>query len=260
MPNDEDWSSAKKQFGFVSDLEALRPEIKGKGNLARFDYWLKTMQSLRIMGEYGCKRYQFENAMEESRWTEALEYRISLARLFEKILTLQIEKAVNVSDLGEIVNMEILNWYQLMDLKWENKLVQGLGEELPPEAHPSRDYTGKTSIICTTRQTLINRGDKLELKILIAGEHSSPVVKLRPLGSGSFQSLALQHIARGVYQISLPESENDFEYFIQADSGSETIYFPAGAPGINHAVIVQDTSSVSCQTNQAPSSINRSTH
>jgi hypothetical protein len=252
MPNDEPWSTEQEQYGFVSELEALRPEIRGSGNLERFDYWLKTMQMLRIMGEYGCIRYQFENAMEEKNWNQALDYRIKLARLFEQILTLQTEKVVNVSDLGEIVNLEILNWHQLMELRWGAQLRNGLGTELPPECYPSKEYTGKASVKVLTRQSQIRKGDSLELKIIITGEHANPLLNWRPLGTGSFQSISLTHVTRGVYQVTIPEREHDFEYAIQAISGFDTIVYPASAPEINQVVIVQDTACTSCITADPP--------
>jgi hypothetical protein len=245
-PNNEPWTSEQLRYSFVSELEALRPAIRGKGNLDRYDYWLKTMQMLRIMGEYGCLRYQFENAMEEKNWNQALDYRTNLARLFEQIITLQTEKVVNVSDLGEIANLEILDWHQLMELRWGDQLSHGLGTELPPESYPSKEYTGKASVKVLTRQSQLLKGDSLDLKILIVGEHKNPVLNWRPIGTGAFQSIPLSHVARGVYRLTIPETEHDFEYAIQAVSGSDTIVYPASAPQINQVVIVQDTACASC--------------
>jgi hypothetical protein len=244
--NEEPWTSEQLRYGFVSELEALRPEIRGKGNLDRFDYWLKTMQMLRIMGEYGCLRYKFEHAMEDENWSHALEYKKKLARLFEQIITLQIEKVVNVSDLGEIANLEILNWHQLMELRWGAKLATGLGSALPPESYPSKKYTGKTAVKVITRQTQIRKGDSLALKVLIMGEHTNPALRWRPIGNGSFQSIPLIHVARGVYQVTIPETEHDFEYAIQVVGGTDTIFYPASAPGVNQVVIDQDSSWASC--------------
>jgi len=241
-PNDELWSSIKHRYDFVADLEALRPKINGKGNLERFDYWLNTMQILKLMGEYGCVRFQFEEAMEQERWIQALEHRKSLARLFEKIMTLEIEKATNVTDYGEIVNLEILNWQQLIVKKWDEILIQGLGNDIPADANPSREYSGQACIKVTTRQTQIYLGNSLNLKVVIVGDHSDPVLKWRSLGSENYQSVPLNHIANGVYHVTIPDPETDFEYFIVSDSGSESLYYPASAPEINHAVIVQDSS------------------
>ena len=42
-----------------------------------------------------------------------------MARLFEGMMRLHLEKVTNASDLGEIVNLEILNWHQLMVLSVE---------------------------------------------------------------------------------------------------------------------------------------------
>jgi len=237
--NDESWTSIKHRYDFVGNLESLRSKIKGKGNLERFDYWLKTMQILKLMGEYGCVRFQFEQAMEEEQWTEALEHRRSLARLFEKIMTLEIEKATNVTDYGEIINLEILNWQQLIVQKWDETLIEGLGNDLPADANPSKEYSGQASIKVTTRQTQIYLGSSLNLRVVIVGNHCQPVLKWRSLGSENYQTVPLDHIAKGVYNVTISDPEADFEYYIVADSGSETLFYPASAPEINHAVIVQ---------------------
>ena len=190
--------------------------------------------------------------MEDENWSRALEHRISMARLFEQVITLQTEKIVNASDLGEIVNLEILNWQQLMELKWGKQLSDGLGTALPPEAYPSKEYTGKPTVKVLTRQSQIPKGDPLDLKVLIVGEHSDPEMNWRPLGTGAFQSIPLTHVGRGVYQVTIPETEHDFEYAIQAVSGSDTITYPASAPQTNQVVIVQDTACASCRAVDPP--------
>lgn len=37
--------------------------VKGKGNLARFDYWLHTFEYLRTMGQLGCLRGKMDRLM-----------------------------------------------------------------------------------------------------------------------------------------------------------------------------------------------------
>ena len=86
----------------------MRNNIEGVGNLERFDYWLKSFQAFRFMGEFGCLRHDFERAMIDGDYQQALVYRTEMAQLFERLITLQVEKVTNVSDLGEIINLEIL--------------------------------------------------------------------------------------------------------------------------------------------------------
>ena len=112
-PNeDESWASAKTKYAFVEQLEALRPKVVGRGNAERFDYFLKTFQVMRLMGEFGTTRHRFERAMHEDRYAQALAVRTKMARLWEAMMRLHLEKATNASDLGEIVSLEILNWHQ----------------------------------------------------------------------------------------------------------------------------------------------------
>jgi hypothetical protein len=51
----------------------------------------------------------------------------------------------------------------------------------------------------------------------------------------------LQHVARGVYQVTLPAeaSKADFEYYVQATTaGGAKLSFPAAAPSLNQSVVV----------------------
>ncbi|MFO7934387.1 MAG: hypothetical protein R6U78_09925 [Bacteroidales bacterium] len=246
-PDEEStWEEEQHKFDFVADLEALRPSISGAGNRERFDYWLKSMQCLRLMGEYGCVRFQFEEAMYEQYWAEALVHRRKLARLFEQIITLQMEKAVNISDLGEIINLEILNWHQLMKLKWDKQLEQGLGGRIPSDADPVKEYLGEPRIMLTTRQTQIETGDSLDIRVAVMGDHESPVLYWRPLGTGDFQPVELKNCGRWVYRGTISAVEDDFEYYIQVLSGQDTLFYPVTAPSINRTVVVQDTACASC--------------
>ena len=107
---DETWAAAVKHYTFVESLEALRPKVVGLGNGERFDYFLKTFQVMRLMGEFGVVRHTFEVSMDEDRYPQALVARTKMARLFESMMRLHLEKATNASDLGEMISLEILNW------------------------------------------------------------------------------------------------------------------------------------------------------
>ena len=111
MPNPEPWTSEKSKYEFVEKFENLRNKIEGAGNLERFDYWLDVFKCYKIMAEYGTVRYKFEDAAENENWSEALTLRKKMARLFEKLMTHEIKKVSNSSDLGEIINLEILYSY-----------------------------------------------------------------------------------------------------------------------------------------------------
>ena len=240
LPNEQSWESEKIDFEFVDDLEKLREQVAGKGNLERFDYWLKSMQGLKIMAQYGCVRYEFEEAMNEEKYEVALEHRQTMAQLWEQIMTLQIEKVTNSSDLGEILNLEILNWKQLMINKWDDALKEGLGKEIPDSANPSRVYMGDPFIRATPTRTHIYKGEALELKVWMLGGPDQATLYYRPLGGDEYNALPLIPVARGVYKVTIPEQEQDFEYFIESESESDqgNVVYPVTAPDINQTVVV----------------------
>jgi len=96
---------------FVSDIEALQSSVVGIGNQERFKYWLKTWQSYRAKDEFG--GYKEE------------EDRAAMASKFEEFMTLDIERMVDVCDVGEIMHNNVLNWHQLVQL---NELEDQEGE------------------------------------------------------------------------------------------------------------------------------------
>jgi len=238
LPNSSNWSSEQSKYSFVDNLEALRPQIVGAGNLERFDYWLKAMQCLKIMGEYGCIRDDFESACEAGNWSTALNHRISMANLWEQLITLMVEKTTNASDLGEIINLEIINWKQLMMNKWDARMEAGLGESLPTEANPSMFYTGNPVVKVTPARTQIYIGEPLNLTVLIMENPTSATLNYRSLGEGSYQSKSLSHQARGVYEVTIPAQSDDFEYYIEVETPIGNVNFPVTAPEINQTVVV----------------------
>jgi hypothetical protein len=193
------------------------------------------------MGEYGCIRSNFEKMMGRGKYTDALNYRISMATLWEQLMTLMVEKATNASDLGEIVNLEIINWKQLMMDKWDAALEAGLGGPLPPEANPSMNYTGSACVKVTPARTQIDDGESLELRVLIMENPTSATLYHRLLDGGSYSSIPLTNVARGVYEVTIPAQPDDFEYYIDAQTPIGNAVYPASAPSINQTVVVLGT-------------------
>jgi hypothetical protein len=50
-------------FSFVTALESIRPQIKGKGNLDRFDYWLSYMRYYRELGANNNKAQMWKHLL-----------------------------------------------------------------------------------------------------------------------------------------------------------------------------------------------------
>lgn len=246
-PNEEaSWPELNPNYAFVEKMADLRPKVEGAGNLERFDYWLKSFQSLKIMGELGVRRFEYLIAMDEAEFTKALAKRQEMKRLWERLMTLETESATNSSDLGEIMNLEELNYYRL----WKGKeadgwLKEGLGDKNPSGIEPNRKYSGKTRIMVTPQRTQVGSDESLELRVTVMAEGlSHPTegkLNYRPLGDGPYKSKPLTHIGRAVYTVTLPPQSDDFEYYIEAETPSGGASFPVTAPSINQSVVVWDT-------------------
>lgn len=105
---------------------------------------------------------------------------------------------------GEIINLEILNWYQLVMLKWDKRLKEGLGKEIPADANPSMEYDGPPFIMVDSVRTNLYGNEPLKLKVRDIGELESVILFYRPLGKGKYKLKKLTHVDRGLYKITLP--------------------------------------------------------
>jgi hypothetical protein len=238
VPNSANWSSYQSNFTFVDDLVALRPQIVGAGNQGRYEYLLDTLESFKLMAEYGCVRDDYMNALDSSNWSTALNHRRSMARLFEQFQTMFIERIVNVTDLGAIIHHEIVNWYQLVEQLTDSDLGSGLGGSIPSDANPTSSYLGSAFVKVVPVETHVEKGEDLTLKVLIMDSPTSAILYYRPLGSGSYSSISLTHVARGVYEVTIPAQQDDYEYYIYAETPIGNATFPVTSPSINQTVVV----------------------
>ncbi len=250
------WSQVKANHAYVEEMEVLRSGIRGSGNLERFDYWLNTFRYNRAMDELACGRGKLDTIIDTLKKTEAVEHkkkivreqalpaRIELARLWEKLMNIQLQRVTNASELGEISNLEQHNRGTLQYLNKHDKLLQDiLGQPLPQNVHLSKDYTGPVRLVVPTVRTQLNKGENLEFKVIMLDSQKPQEAKLyfRPLGQGRFKSIDLSHVNRCVYQVTVPAQsiDGDFEYYIQTTSHTgKKLVFPATAPEMNQTVIV----------------------
>ncbi len=165
-----------------------------------------------------------------------------MARLFEKMMRLHLEKAINASDLGEIVSLEILNWHQLVVLKWDKLLEQGLGKPIPGSANPSTVYDGAPLIRVLGTETQINRGQPLELRVIALGTGDEPpALKVRPLGRGAWRDVPVVHQARRVYSAAIPPQADDFEYYLESDDTKFPVTAGSASPIYQTVVVAGET-------------------
>jgi len=250
----EPWSEASKHYAFVDELAALRPRVRGAGNLARFDYWLNTFRYMRALAEVACARGTLDVALEHvgaekdaarkktQSQSEALPARIHLARAWETMMMHLLAATDTSGELGTIANLE-------QSTRGARKFVEGrdqelvdlLGEPLPEIARVSTRYQGEPRIIVPTLRSVVVQGETLTLKVIVLDNAPPTEARLfwRQLGAGEFRDVPLRHVGRGVYEVKLPlVPVEGAEYYIRARTvaGKELVW-PATAPIMNHTLV-----------------------
>jgi len=253
-PDPLPWKDVSKKYAFVSELEALRPKIKGVGNLERFMYWLNQFYYMREMAHVRCLWAEFNKAMNFAK-AEA-DSKMAVASVKERVLPLRkqlvkiVHKTFNyllltVSTPGELGTVANWNQHIAPSLLTEpgRELAKILGEELPSEAQPSMDYDGPVHVIVPTLRSSIDAEERVTLKIiaLAAKPVKSVVIHWRPLGKGKWRDIPGECVARTVYKATLPEPGDELaiEYFVSVidDEGNEH-FAPATGRDLPYSMVV----------------------
>jgi hypothetical protein len=214
------WSAVARGFDFVDELESLRPRVRGKGNLDRFDYWLNTFKYCRSLAQLRCALAQ----------PDADE----IARLYADAYRYLLATVNTPGAVAMVVNME-------NHPGWGPWVAKHASQPWP------KAYQGAPRLIVPTVRTLLTPDEALRLKIIVLDNQParSATVLWRPLGAGPFRAMPLQHIARAVYHVELPSPGEDFEYRIEATTADGTdLTWPAAAPEINQTVLVWKSQSL----------------
>ena len=255
--NPRPWEQERSRYQFVDDLAGLRDKVQGAGNLARFDYWLNTFQYMRTMAHVGCVAGQLKqvvsqvgaekDATQRSHLAreKALPLRRELAQLWSKMIGFQIAAVGTVGEMGTLANLEQQSrGTAALVTQHDAVLAKALGEPLPADLQPGKDYAGPPRILVPTARTSLEAGESLTLKVLLPAAKPPKTASLfwRPLGQGHFTEIPLTHVARAVYRVSLPAPSGEttaLEYYVQAswDDGP-TLVYPATAPRLNQTVVV----------------------
>lgn len=253
-PDERPWEQVSKEYTFIEKMAKLRSQVKGPGNLERFDYWLNNFRYLRAVGKVNCTWAKFNAAMKKVKDRKNPDEQKQLAR--QLALPLRRELVAQVADVHRYllatVNTNgamgnVTNWQQhiMPTLLTEpgQELAKILGQELPVDAMPSNRYDGPIRIIVPTVRTSLNIGEDLKLKIIILAQNPPKNTALywRTMGKGNFNKIALTHIARGVYSVVIPANriKADLEYYVvDISTDGRKVSFPATAPHINQTVVV----------------------
>jgi hypothetical protein len=248
-PNGKPWSEVKARYAFVDELAALRPQMRGAGNLERFDYWLNTYRCMAAVAELGCVRGELDALVaklkkDKSLAKQAVAVRVRLSRLWEKMLTYQLAATDTPGELGTIANLEQHSRLFLKFLTTHDKTIaDALGAPLPDEIELSQAYIGPARLIVPTVRTQIAHGEALTVKALLLSAKLPTEVALhwRRLGEAKFTKVPLKyvplkHMVRGVYSVTLPAKavQADLEYYVEAGQ----LRWPATAPELCQTVVV----------------------
>ena len=253
-PDTRAWDEVSGEYAFVGELESIRPLVRGAGNLERFDYWLNSFRYLMMTSHLRCAWGRFNEAMEKVNAEQNSSSRAQLARetalpRYRALVELTGEAVTHllatVSTNGELGTVTNINSHLLPSMLGETgkKLAEALGEELPADAVPSREYSGNPRIIVPTLESALVAGEPLTLKVIILDRTMPERAKLswRTIGEEAFTNVPLEHIARGVYTVTvLPDGipDDGIEYFLAAVTASgDTLHFPATAPHLNQTVV-----------------------
>ena len=261
-PDPKPWEEVREEYAFVDQLAALRPNVKGPGNLERFDFWLNQFRSMHANAQVNCTWARFNEAMKKVKAEKDAEAQRRLAR--ELALPIRKELVAHVADVHRFLLSSVTtaglmgnvtNWQQhimpFLLTEPGDELAKILGEPLPADCMPSKLYQGEPRLFVPTVRTCLVDGEPLRLTAIVLGAKPSQVaVSWRPLGTGEFTRVVMDHAARGVYRVTLPGEATaaDFEYYIQATIAEggiipatgppPLVMFPATAPRLNQTVVV----------------------
>jgi len=249
-PDPRPWDEVRREYGFVDELAALEAKVVGKGNSARFAYWLASFSYMREMARLECLWAEYNAATEALR--DIRDKRARAEAAGQKVLPIRLAMVSSLKDLYRHLLLTVSNPGELGTVaNWEQHLLPALmhrpgeelqkvlGKEIPPEARLPRVYEGPLRVIVPTVRTVLAPGETLNLKVIVLTE-GWPLEALlywRELGSGEYAAVPLQHLARGVYKVSCPETNKDLEYYVRVRTDKEEAGFPPTAPLISQTVV-----------------------
>ena len=254
-PDPRPWDSVRNEYAFIDDFEALRSQVRGAGNLERFDYWLDSFLYLKSAAHAACHWHHFNEAMARvkaaktpaDRKALALELALPVRKdVLAAVAELHRHLLATVSTPGELGT--VANWQQhnMPDLVFKPglELAAALGTELPADAEPTKVFQGAPRIFVPVVRTGLTAGDPLALTVHVLGARPMRVVvSWRKLGEreAAYAEVPLSHVSRGVWTVTLPAEATkcDLEYFVQAvTEKGQMLRFPATAPEMNQTVVV----------------------
>jgi hypothetical protein len=245
------WEQREADYAFVNRMASWRREVKGAGNLERFDYWLNFFRYHRAFGKFGCSLGETGRLLKQAEkagpgesgamMDQFVSQRIRLVEIINEALGYLVAYASTPGDLGTITNWE----QQLIPFNVDGQAVRiekVTGRPLPPEALPSTAALKTKKVMVPTVRTHIQKGESLPLKLILYGmEPSKAVLRLRLLGTYTENEVEFTRLDRGVFRAEIPAAmiPDDFEYYILVrEKNSNEYLWPATAPKMWQTVVV----------------------
>ncbi len=244
------WDQRKTDYLFVNEFEKLLQSVKGKGNSERFRYWLDTFKYLREIGKFACSTGEINRLLaivkkdtvgDHSKYLQPFtDLRSRQMAEFEEIIFYLLNTINTNGELGTMTNWQQHNYayYIYVPGKEIEKLIN---QKLPEECWPSNKILNINRIIVPTLRTTLQTGESLKLKVIIPeDEIKSARMFWKLIGEKSYSAIELSNLSRSVWQALIPPSKitDDFEYYIEVNTNSGLVRFPASAPERNQTVVV----------------------
>lgn len=240
-------------FKPLTELEALRPRIKGVGNLERFDYWLNLIRASKLRVQTFVMSYRLtgkvkevealQDSQEKARRarTELLPLRLAVVRSYEELIATLVACAKTPGEIGTISSIESGRG-ELIVKGNDKAITKLLGEPLPADAEIRTAYRGAPRFFVSSPRTLSKAGEPQELRPFVLSDVPCSSVNLnwRALGAKEFEKVPATHRARQAYRVSLPAQAqgSTVEYYLEATlNDGRTVRWPETAPAINQTVL-----------------------
>ena len=251
------WEQVSPAYAFVEELAAIRPKVKGAGNLERFDYWLNTFRYHRALARVQCALGRLAATMKvvaaekdpAARKAKAVSTALPLFRTvvseYGRAVRLRMATVTTHGGMATIVNLQQHSkfWPVAIDAP-AKRLAAALGGPVPAADLPSKSYEGPSRIIVPTARTSLLAGEDLKLKAIVVAPTApaSVTFNYRPMGERGFKRTPCRHLARSVYTFTLKAGVidgRDFEYFIDVRTeDNKALRYPVTAPLRCNSVIV----------------------
>ena len=255
VPDPRPWNDVAKEYAFVDEMAALRPLVKGEGNLDRFDFWLNQFRYLRAVARANCVWAKFNEAFKEvdaqkepnARSTaareKALPARKELVQAVGEVYAWLLATVSNTGEMGTIANWQQHNMPAMLGRPGE-ALAKAIGEPLPADAIPGTAYAGPPRLFVPEVRTSLSHAEDLALRVTVLDKITPNRVTVfwRPIGTAEYKAVSLSHVGRGVWTGRLPTAAQGatvVEYYVESPgSEGKAMRWPATAPRLNQTVVV----------------------